>query len=105
MRLRNKFRAPFWAALPPGSSLVATMIHQTAVIHPKAQLDSSVKVGPYAVIDEAVTVGQGTVIEPHVYLTGHTTIGMHDRFHARCLIGHAPQHLHHKNQTTRLPHS
>jgi UDP-N-acetylglucosamine acyltransferase len=78
------------------------MIHPTAVIHPKAQLDSTVKVGPYAVIDEAVTVGQGTVIGPHVYLTGHTTIGALNRFHAGCVIGDAPQDLKYQDQPTRL---
>ena len=47
------------------------MIHATAVVHPRAQLDSTVKVGPYAVIDESVTIGRECSVGPHVYLTGH----------------------------------
>jgi UDP-N-acetylglucosamine acyltransferase len=78
------------------------MIHSTAVIHPKAQLDSTVSVGPYAVIDEAVSVGAHCVIGPHVHLTGHTTIGPRNVFHTGCVIGDAPQDVKYKNEPTRL---
>ena len=78
------------------------MIHPTAIIHPKAKLDSTVQVGPYAVIDEGVELGANCVIGPHVYLTGRTTIGAGNRFHAGCVIGDAPQDLKYKNEPTRL---
>jgi len=78
------------------------MIHSTAVIHPKAQLDPTATVGPYAVIDEAVVVGPHCVIGPHVHLTGHTTIGAHNQFHSGCVIGDAPQDLKYKEEPTRL---
>jgi UDP-N-acetylglucosamine acyltransferase len=78
------------------------MIHSTAVIHPKAQLDTTVSVGPYAVIDEAVVVGPHCVIGPHVHLTGHMTIGAHNHFHTGCVIGDAPQDLKYKDEPTRL---
>jgi UDP-N-acetylglucosamine acyltransferase len=76
------------------------VIHPTAIIHPKARLDSSVKVGPYAVIDEAVEVGADCVIGPHVYLTGRTTIGARNQFFAGCVIGEAPQDLKYRNELT-----
>jgi len=78
------------------------MIHPTAVIHPKARLDSTVVVGPYAVIDEHVTVGPQCTLGPHVYLTGHTTIGAHNHFHAGCVVGNAPQDLKYKGAPSRL---
>ena len=78
------------------------MIHPTAIIHPKAKLDSTVRVGPYAVIDEGVELGAHCVVGPHVYLTGLTTIGAHNRFHAGCVIGDAPQDLKYKGEPTRL---
>ena len=78
------------------------MIHSTAVIHPKAQLDSTVSVGPYAVIDEAVSIGAHCVIGPHVHLTGQTAIGLRNVFHAGCVIGDAPQDLKYKSEPTRL---
>lgn len=78
------------------------MIHTTAVISPKAQVDSSVEVGPYSVIDGDVSIGPGCRIGPHVYLTGHTTIGANNRFHAGAVIGDAPQDVKYKEEPTRL---
>jgi len=78
------------------------MIHPTAVIHPKAKLDSTVRVGPYAVIDETVEIGPGCNIGPHVYITGATTIGAENQFHAGCVIGDAPQDLKYDGAPTRL---
>src|SRR5208282_1439662 len=78
------------------------MIHPTAIIHPKAKLDSTVQVGPYAVIDEGVELGANCVVGPHVYLTGLTTIGDHNHFHAGCVIGDAPQDLKYDGAPTRL---
>ena len=78
------------------------MIHPTAIIHPGAQLHESVRVGPYSVIDEHVTVGAGCELAPHVHLTGHTTIGAENRFHAGCVIGDAPQDLKYSCEPTRL---
>ena len=78
------------------------MIHPTAVIHPKAQLDSSVTVGPHSVIDEHVVIGPHCRIGPHVYLTGITLIGAHNQLHAGCVIGDAPQDLKYKGEPTRL---
>jgi UDP-N-acetylglucosamine acyltransferase len=78
------------------------MIHPTAIIHPNAKLDSTVRVGPYAVIDDGVEVGAHCVIGPHVYLTGLTKIGAHNRFHAGCVIGDAPQDLKYDGTPTRL---
>ena len=78
------------------------MIHPTAVIHPKAKLDSTVSVGPYTVIDEAVEIGPRCVIGPHIYLTGVTTIGAENEFHAGCVIGDAPQDLKYDGSPTRV---
>jgi UDP-N-acetylglucosamine acyltransferase len=66
-------------------------IHPTAIVSPKAELDSGVEVGPYAVIDGPVTIGAGTVVGPHAYLTGHTTIGRDNQIHAGAVLGHEPQ--------------
>ena len=78
------------------------MMHPTAIIHPQAKLDSTVRVGPYAVIDAGVELGAECVIGPHVYLTGLTTIGAHNQFHAGCVIGEAPQDLKYDGTPTRL---
>ena len=78
------------------------MIHPTAIIHPKAKLDATVQVGPFAVIDAGVELGADCVVGPHAYLTGETTIGTGNLFHAGCVIGDAPQDLKYKDEPTRL---
>jgi UDP-N-acetylglucosamine acyltransferase len=78
------------------------MIHPTAVIHPKAKLDSTVRVGPCTVIDEDVEIGADCVIGPHVYITGVTKIGKGNQFHAGCVIGDAPQDLKYAGAPTGL---
>ena len=42
------------------------MIHPTAIVHPKAELDSNVEIGAYSVIADNVYLGSGTVVGPHV---------------------------------------
>ena len=78
------------------------MIHPTAIIHPQAQLDSTVSVGPYTVIDQDLVLGAHCVIGPHVQLTGQTTLGTHNTIHAGCVIGDAPQDLKYRNERTGL---
>ena len=78
------------------------MIHPTAIVHPGAQLDSSVEVGPYAVIDGEVSIGPDCRIGPYVFLTGQTTIGRGNRFYAGCVIGEAPQDVKYKDEPARL---
>lgn len=78
------------------------MIHPTAIIHPRAKLDATVRVGPYAVIDEGVELGADCVVGPYVYLTGLTRAGAQNRFHAGCVIGDAPQDLKAKDEPAGL---
>lgn len=78
------------------------MIHPSAIIHPQARLDSSVRVGAFAVIDEGVELGSGCVVGSHAYLTGQTSIGERNVFHAGCVIGDAPQDLKYHGEPTRL---
>ncbi|HEY1172452.1 MAG TPA: acyl-ACP--UDP-N-acetylglucosamine O-acyltransferase [Verrucomicrobiae bacterium] len=78
------------------------MIHPTAIIHPRAELDASAEVGPYAVIDAGVKLGTGCKVGPHVHLTGETAIGANNIFHTGCVIGDAPQDLKYKGEPTRL---
>jgi UDP-N-acetylglucosamine acyltransferase len=78
------------------------MIHPSAIIRPGAQLDSSVEVGPFSVIDGEVSLAEGCRVGPHVYLTGRTTIGPHNSFHAHCVIGGAPQDVKYKDAPTGL---
>jgi UDP-N-acetylglucosamine acyltransferase len=77
-------------------------IHQTAVVDPKAELDSSVIVGPYAVIEAGVTIDAGTRVEPHAVICGPTRIGKRNLIGSFASIGGAPQDLSYKGEPTEL---
>lgn len=64
-----------------------TDIHPTALVDPKAELDSGVSVGPYTVIGPNVKVGPGTRIGPHSVIEGHTTIGRDNRIYQFVSLG------------------
>jgi UDP-N-acetylglucosamine acyltransferase len=68
-----------------------TAIHATAVVDPRAELDSSVTVGPYTVIGPHVRIGAGTTVGPHVVIEGHTTIGQDNRIFQFSSLGAIPQ--------------
>ena len=77
-------------------------IHATAIIDPRAELDSTVDVGPYSIIGPNVRIGARTVIGPHVVVEGHTTIGEDNRFFQFSSIGAAPQDKKWSGEATRL---
>jgi UDP-N-acetylglucosamine acyltransferase len=82
-----------FVACPPESPLILGMIHPTAVIDPKAELDSDVKVGPYAVIEGSVRIGSGTEIQGHAVISGYTRVGKNNRVGYGAIIGSFPQDL------------
>lgn len=77
-------------------------IHPTAVIDPKAELDSSVEVGAYAVVGPDVRIGAGSKIGHHVVVEGLTTIGEQNTFFPFCSVGQAPQDKKYAGEPTRL---
>ncbi|WP_419174946.1 acyl-ACP--UDP-N-acetylglucosamine O-acyltransferase [Desulfosediminicola sp.] len=77
-------------------------IHPTAVVDPKAELDSSVVVGPYAVIEAGVCIDEGTTVEPHAVISGPTTIGKRNLISSFAKVGGAPQDLSYKGEPTEL---
>jgi UDP-N-acetylglucosamine acyltransferase len=77
-------------------------IHPTAIIHSKAELDSSVEVGPYTVIEAGVKIGKGSKIGPHCHLIGTTSLGENTRIHAGCVLGDTAQDLSYQGAPTSL---
>ncbi|CDG83420.1 acyl-ACP--UDP-N-acetylglucosamine O-acyltransferase [Janthinobacterium agaricidamnosum] len=82
--------------------MTTALIHSTAVIDPKAELDSSVRVGPYSIIGPNVRIGANTKVGPHVVIEGHTTIGSDNDFFQFSSIGAAPQDKKWAGEPTRL---
>ncbi len=79
-----------------------SLIHDSAIIDSRAELDSSVSVGPYAVIGAGVRVGPQTSIGAHCVIEGPVTIGRDNRFFPFCSIGAAPQDKKYANEPTLL---
>jgi UDP-N-acetylglucosamine acyltransferase len=77
-------------------------VHPTALVDPKADLDTGVSVGPYSVIGPNVKIGAGTTVAAHVVLEGHTTIGRDNRIFQFNSIGAANQDKKYGGEPTRL---
>ena len=79
-----------------------SLIHPTAIIDPKAELDSSVKVGAYTIIGPNVQIGASSEIGPHAVIEGHTTIGENNRIFQFASLGAIPQDKKYRGEPTRL---
>jgi len=76
------------------------MIHTTAIVDPKAEIDSTVKIGPYSIIKNNVFIGPGTVIGSHVVVEPYVTIGSDCHIFQYAAIGAVPQSLKFKGEKT-----
>lgn len=81
---------------------MATVIHETAVIAPGAELGIDVEIGPYCVIGERTRVGDRTRIGPQVVIDGVTTIGEGNVIFGQASLGAAPQDLSYQGEETCL---
>jgi UDP-N-acetylglucosamine acyltransferase len=67
------------------------LIHATALVDPKAQLDSSVEIGPFSVVGPHVRMDAGTRVGAHCVIEGHTTIGKNNHIFQFNSLGAIPQ--------------
>ncbi|MDP6436633.1 MAG: acyl-ACP--UDP-N-acetylglucosamine O-acyltransferase [Gammaproteobacteria bacterium] len=79
-----------------------SLIHSTAIVSPRASLDSSVRVGPYSIIEEGVEIGADSEIGSHCVIKGETTIGERNRIFQFASIGDDPQDKKYADEDTRL---
>ncbi len=77
-------------------------IDRTAIINPKAELDSDVEVGPYSVIGAGVKIGKGTKIYAHAVVEGRTSIGQNNTVFQFASVGSIPQDLKYKGEASEL---
>ncbi|MCL2767429.1 MAG: acyl-ACP--UDP-N-acetylglucosamine O-acyltransferase [Synergistaceae bacterium] len=66
------------------------MIHPTAIVSPKAELGSGVRIGAYCVVDEA-RIGDDTVLEPYSRVCSYVEMGKGNQVHSHAVIGGDPQ--------------
>ncbi len=69
------------------------MIHPTALIDPRAEIDSSAHIGPYVIIDGAAKLGRGVRVEAHAQVLNDTTVGAGCTIGRAAIIGGDPQDL------------
>lgn len=81
---------------------MASDVHSTALVDPKATLGKGVSVGPYSVIGPNVSIGEGSLVGPHCVIDGYTTIGRNNTFYRFCSIGGMPQDKKYQGEPTRL---
>ena len=78
------------------------IIHPTAIIDPRAELDSSVEVGAYSIIGPDVRIDAGTRIGSHVVIKGPTTIGKQNQIFQYSSLGEQPQDKKYRDEPTTL---
>jgi UDP-N-acetylglucosamine acyltransferase len=76
------------------------MIHPTAIVNSKAEIDTDVQIGPYSVIAENVSIGSGTVIGPHVIVDPYVSIGSDCHIFQYASVGAEPQAVKFKGEKT-----
>jgi len=77
------------------------MIHETAIINPKAKIGKNVQIGPYSVIGPNVEIGDNTIIQSHVNISGNTKIGRENKIYPFVSFND-PQDLKYKGESTNL---
>ena len=79
-----------------------TTIHPTAVVSPKAELDTDVAVGPHAFIGDDVRIGAGSEVRHHASVEGPATLGRDNVIYPYAAVGGAPQDKKYAGEPTTL---
>ena len=78
------------------------MIHQTAIISPKAKIPENTKIGPYCIIGDRVSIEEGCELISNVHLSGNTKIGKNNKFFPFSSVGSIPQDLKYSGEDSKL---
>ena len=81
---------------------MASNIHASAIVHPKAFVPDSCMVGPFCILEDGVVLGEHNTLISHVNVYRGTTIGSHNKFYPFSAIGCEPQDWTYKNEPTKL---
>ena len=68
-------------------------IHPTAVVSPKAEIDTDVKIGAYTVIEDNVFIQSGTEIGSQCVIHPFVKLGKNNQLHAQVVLGGLPQDI------------
>lgn len=81
---------------------MASTIHASAIIDPKAQLGESVSIGPFCTVGASVKLGDRVRLISHVVVDGCTTIGEDTVVYPFATLGLRPQDLKYKGEPSSL---
>ncbi len=79
---------------------MATNIHPTAIVSPKAKLGENVKISAYAIIEDDIEIGDGTIVGPHACIYDGARIGKNVQIFQAAAISNAPQDLKYAGEKT-----
>lgn len=79
-----------------------SLIHPTAIVHPKAVIGEGTTIGAFSIVGEHVRMGARCEIQEHVVLRGHSTLGDDVKIFPFSVIGAEPQHLKYKGEPTTV---
>ncbi|MBI2768603.1 MAG: acyl-ACP--UDP-N-acetylglucosamine O-acyltransferase [Burkholderiales bacterium] len=67
------------------------LIHPTALVDSRSEIDATASIGPYTVIGPGVKIGAGTTVGAHCVIEGRTTIGAGNQIFQFSSLGAIPQ--------------
>lgn len=77
-------------------------IHPTAIVESGAVLGKGVRIGPFCVVGPEVKLADGVELVSHAVVAGRTSLGERTRVFPFASIGHQPQDLKYKGETSTL---
>jgi UDP-N-acetylglucosamine acyltransferase len=80
----------------------ATVVHETAIVDPQAELGRGVVVGPWAIVGPRVEIGDGTEIGPRVLIEKDTRVGEDCRLANGAVLGTDPQDMKYRGERSTL---
>ena len=78
------------------------MIHPTAIVDSKADIEENVNIGAYSMVGANVRIGSGTFIGPHVVIQPFVDIGPECQIFQYASIGAVPQALKFEGEETHV---
>jgi UDP-N-acetylglucosamine acyltransferase len=78
------------------------MIHPTAIVDSKADIEENVNIGAYSMVGANVRIGSGTFIGPHVVIQPFVDIGPECQVFQYASIGAVPQALKFEGEETHV---
>jgi UDP-N-acetylglucosamine acyltransferase len=81
---------------------MASFIHESAVVSPKAQIGAECHVGAFCIVGDAVSLGDRVRLDSHVVIDGKTAVGDDTRVFPFVSIGLAPQDLKYSGEPSEV---